>query len=45
MAKKGGDMSYMKQFEELNVGEEEGEEGQDGQEEEKKQAPKEMIKP
>ena len=42
MAKKGGDMSYMKQFEELNVGEDEGE---DGQEEEKKQAPKEMIKP
>ena len=43
MAKKGGDMSYMKQFEELNVGEDEGEDGQE--EEEKKQAPKEMIKP
>ena len=45
MAKKGGDMSYMKQFEELNVGVDEGEEGEDGQEEEKKQAPKEMIQP
>ena len=45
MAKKGGDMSYMKQFEGLNVGEDEGEEGEDGQEEEKKQAPKEMIQP
>ena len=45
MAKKGGDMSYMKQFEELDVGEDEGDDGEDGQEEEKKQAPKEMIQP